>query len=157
MHLRPKCLCSVIILVFSDKQLRQKDLHCGWNCQSGLRRHSETHGLCGVFQRSLAGSYWNCSLSVLPLAGISKESVYKMLPARLLCILTSPFYFYYVASGAISVGRNSHGHPHLPTERDHSKEKKQTTGKSTPRNASHFERRAPTSGLLGPGCHSWFR
>lgn len=47
----------VVNPVFGDKQLCQKDLHCGRDCESGFGGHSEAHGLCGVLQRRLAGSH----------------------------------------------------------------------------------------------------
>ena len=43
--------------VFGDKQRFQEDLHRGRDCEFGLSRHPEAHGLCGVLQRCLAGSY----------------------------------------------------------------------------------------------------
>lgn len=66
----------VVNTVFGDKQCCQEDLHCGGDCESGFSRHPEAHGLCGVLQRCLVGSHWNCSLSLLPLAGISTCNVF---------------------------------------------------------------------------------
>jgi len=56
----------VVNPVFGDKQRCEEDLHCGRDCESGFSRHSEAHGLCGVLQRCLVGSYWDCSLSFFP-------------------------------------------------------------------------------------------
>lgn len=45
-------------------------MHSGGDRQPGISRHSEAHGLCGLLQRSVAGSYRDRPLPLLPLAGM---------------------------------------------------------------------------------------
>lgn len=55
--------------VLGRQQFCQKDMHGGRDCQPGLRRYPEAHGLCGILQRRVAGPHRNRSLSLLPVAG----------------------------------------------------------------------------------------
>lgn len=148
--------------VFGDKQCCQEDLHCWRDCESGFSRHSEAHGLCGILQCCLAGSYWDCSLSLLSLAGVLKYISTMQTNTNLYSLSEKPLTqfhpFISLASWPISSGRNCHCHPHFPTQRHNCKEKKQAAGKSCYRNPSHFHSAvALASGMLGQGCHSWFR
>lgn len=45
-------------------------MHSGGDRQPGICRHSEAYGLCGLLQRSVAGSYRDRPLPLLPLAGM---------------------------------------------------------------------------------------
>lgn len=64
------------------------------------------------------------------------------------CILSEKsmtlfYFFFYLASWPIRFGRNCHCHSHFSTQRIHSKEKKQATGKICYRNPSLFRSSSP--------------
>lgn len=65
------CLLCIFRVVIGHQQFGQKNMHCGRNRQPGFRRYPEAHGLCGLLQRCLVGPHRNCSLSLLPVAGMS--------------------------------------------------------------------------------------
>lgn len=148
----------VLNIVFGDKQFCQKDLHRGRDCESGLSRHPEAHGLCGVLQRCLAGPYWNCPLSLFPVAGMLKLSVVTMQSIHAKLQLIGNYSFFHSASWPVSFGRDCHRHPHFSTQRNHSKEKKQASGKNAVAgNTLHFCFTCPDIWYVRSGCRSWFR